>query len=122
MKLLCVFLGGGLGSLSRYAMGLALSPLGGRWPWATCVCNLLGCVLIGVLLGWLQRRPSQVVQLLFVTGFCGGFTTFSTFSSEVVRLVREGQPTLAVGYAALSVGAGVACVIVGQWAYSAICR
>lgn len=122
MNPLYVFVGGGAGSLCRYALGLALSRAGGRWPWSTWACNLLGCLLIGVLFAWLQRRPSQVVQLLFVTGFCGGFTTFSTFSNEVLRLMREGQPTLAVGYALLSLAAGVACVIVGQWAYSAICR
>lgn len=119
---LYVFLGGGAGSVCRYALGLLLARLGNHWPWATWACNMVGCLLIGLLLGWFQRRPALACQLLFVTGFCGGFTTFSTFSSEVVQLLRSGQTALAAGYAVLSVTVGVACVALGSWAYSSLCR
>ena len=95
------------------------------FPFGTMTVNVLGCLIIGFLSGlnwngggWMS--PST--KLLLTTGFCGGFTTFSTFSSEVVQLLRSGQTALAAGYAVLSVTVGVACVALGSWAYSSLCR
>lgn len=110
---LYVFLGGGAGSVCRYALGLLLARPGNHWPWATWACNMVGCLLIGLLLGWFQRRPALACQLLFVTGFCGGFTTFSTFMNENLLLARDGNITTAAIYTALSLLLGMAALVAG---------
>lgn len=102
---LLVFLGGGLGSLCRYGLSLWLKPhtihLAGL-PIHTLAANLCGCLLIGILLGHFAKHPDSQLPLLMVTGFCGGFTTFSTFSSECVAMLRNGQTGLALAYIAIS--------------------
>lgn len=112
-NLFLVFLGGGAGSLCRYLAGRLLSMPGGRFPLSTLCVNMAGCLLIGLLAGWLTRRGEPAFYLLAVTGFCGGFTTFSTFSLETLTLFRQGQPVLAVAYILLSVTAGTALAALG---------
>lgn len=106
--LLAVFIGGGLGSLSRYAIGqwvLMLSD--SKFPWGTLAANMLACLVMGLV--WyfggkeLQRQSAWVA--LLVIGFCGGFSTFSTFSFETLRLLREGMFFWAAGNVVLSVAA-----------------
>ena len=121
-ELLLVGTGGFVGSILRYAVGRALGGI--TWlslPWGTLAVNVAGCFLIGILSG-LPTPLSAHARLVLITGLCGGFTTFSTFSSEVVQLLRSGQTALAAGYAVLSVTVGVACVALGSWAYSSLCR
>lgn len=113
MQWLLVFAGCGLGGVCRYALSQTLRSVPGHFPWATFVANMVGSLLIGLLLGALTKRPSQVWQCLCVTGFCGGFTTFSTFANETLQLLRQGSVWLAAGYAGLSVVAGLACVATG---------
>jgi len=105
---LAIFLGGGLGSVSRYALGqwvLTLSE--SKFPWGTLGANMLACVVLGLV--WLfggkeiQRQP--VWTAFLIIGFCGGFSTFSTFSFETLRLMREGMMWWAIGNVVLSVGA-----------------
>ena len=108
VEILCVFLGGGLGSLCRYLIGSHLVKVQpGCFPWGTWVANAVGCLLIGLLLAWFERRSAGLYRLLLVTGFCGGFTTFSTFSNETVQLLRQGSTALALAYVGASLGAGL---------------
>ncbi|NLY57314.1 MAG: fluoride efflux transporter CrcB [Gammaproteobacteria bacterium] len=101
-----VAIGGALGALSRFALGLAVLRL---WPQAfalpTLLINLLGCLAIGILYGLWLNRPELSPLLLqgLMTGFLGAFTTFSAFSLDAWRLLENGQSQLALGYVLLSV-------------------
>ncbi len=117
LKLLCIFIGGGLGSICRYSVGVYLIQSSqGRLPWATFIANALGCLLIGLLMGYFERTHTSWLYMLLVTGFCGGFTTFSTFSNESFQLMRQGLYTTAFGYMALSLFIGLSAVGVGLYA------
>ncbi len=94
---LLVFLGGGLGSVCRYWIGLLLAPLAIRFPMATLLSNVLAAIAIAFVLGLLEKgQVGQAPRLLLVTGFCGGLSTFSTFSAETLALLQGGQIALAV--------------------------
>lgn len=82
-------------------------------PWPTLTVNLLGCLCIGLLLGYLHTRPNSHLAALLVSGFCGGFTTFSTFSNETLELLRNGHFVPAITYLALSIGLGLCCTAGG---------
>lgn len=115
---LCVFLGCGLGGVCRYWLSTFLAKNAStHFPWATFTANLLGCLLIGLLLAHFSRRPSAQWQLFAVMGFCGGFTTFSTFANETLSLLRQACYGTAIAYVTLSVAAGIACVVAG-WAFA----
>ena len=90
--LLLVFLGGGLGSICRWSISLTVQPWQARFPWATLVANALACLVLGILLG-LQTNGSLSAEkrLLLVTGFCGGFSTFSTFTAETLQAFQNGH-------------------------------
>ena len=94
--LLLVFVGGGLGSISRWGLSLALQPLLPRFPWAPFAANGLACIVMGALMGH-QLAVGVVEQrrLLVAVGFCGGFSTFSTFTAETFQLWQGGQQSLA---------------------------
>lgn len=113
-----VFLGGGCGSVCRWAISLGLKrhvvSLGGL-PVHTLAANFLGCLIIGMFTAWLGRQQSPQLALLLVTGFCGGFTTFSTFSLESLSLLRSGQMGMGLLYVALSVLVCLAAVALGLW-------
>ena len=95
MNFLMVALGGALGSVLRYSAGFVVASI---WPLhlyiATVLVNILGCFLIGCVFSWFLLRPdvSGMTPLLLMTGFLGGFTTFSTFSLDTLRLFNDGQP------------------------------
>lgn len=112
--LILVFLGGGMGSMCRYGVGAyLLKSVAVRFPVATLMANALGCLLIGLLMGYLSNRPATFWSLLFVTGFCGGFTTFSTFSNETFQYFRQGLYGVALTYVALSLLLGLLMVALG---------
>lgn len=116
IKLLLVFLGGGLGCTARYGLSVWLKPYAatcGGFPWHTFAANLLGCLLIGLLTGWLSQRQADWLPLLLVTGFCGGFTTMSTFSLESINLFRNGQAGMALLYAGITLAVCFAAVALG---------
>ena len=112
-----VGLGASVGVLLRYGIGLwSARHIAGVFPAGTFIINILGCVLIGVvqylaLEAGVLRRPAH---LLLAVGFCGGFTTFSTFSVETLRLIEGGHALLALTYQALSLGGGLLAVVCGM--------
>jgi fluoride exporter len=98
-KILAVAGGGALGSVLRYLVSLGAARTAGTgFPWGTLIVNVAGCLIAGVLFGLAEERAvfSPVVRLLLLTGFVGGFTTFSTFAVETVTLMRDGSLTLAL--------------------------
>lgn len=113
-----VFLGGGFGSICRYGLILLLQPWQPRFPWATLLANALACLALGALLGWQQHGLlSDQRRLLLATGFCGGFSTFSTFTADGWRLFQQGQATMAVVNIVLSLTLCFGCLLLGwKWA------
>ena len=113
-QLLLVALGGALGSAMRYLTAILLARhYMGSIPLATLVVNVLGCFLIGLLIGLCSE--TTYLRLLFITGFCGGFTTFSTFTAESYVMFREGAYGLALLYIAGSVLIGLLALWVGLY-------
>lgn len=91
--LLAVFIGGGTGSVARWMLSMRFNPVHQAIPVGTLTANLLGAFIIGMGLAWFSRMThiDPVWKVLITTGFCGGLTTFSTFSAEVVFLLQEGR-------------------------------
>ena len=112
-NLLLVALGSAVGGALRYVVSLMMRWNGNGFPWATFAVNLVGCLVIGLLAGFLSRHSSENLSLLLVTGLCGGFTTFSTFSRESLALIQQGQWCTVVLYVAGSVVLGVLLTFMG---------
>lgn len=115
MQWLWIFLGGGLGSLCRVALGQALlARLESGLPWGTFAVNLVGCFLIGIAAAWIEPRGSDhPAHPFLLAGFLGGFTTFSTFGLETIRLIEMARPTWALAYALGSVVLGLVAAAAG---------
>lgn len=116
--LLYIALGGGAGSVCRYLLSKAFAEV--HWlslPVGTLAANLLGSLCIGVFYALSDRFSfSQEVRLLLTTGFCGGFTTFSTFSYENLAFLRQGDYFTFFLYVAFSLVCCFAGVALGHWA------
>jgi CrcB protein len=108
-----IFAGGALGAIARAEVAEALPVHPGTWPWATFLVNIAGAALLGWFTTRLQERlPSSVYRRPFLgTGICGGLTTFSTMQLELLKLLDRGAVGLALAYAAASVVAGFAAVL-----------
>lgn len=113
--LLLVGLGSGLGGMCRYLVSQLLVTTQNGFPWGTFTVNIVGSLLIGLLWGLSSRLPSlsPVLTLLFMVGFCGGFTTFSTFSREGLTLLQTQNYTLFLLYTLGSVVLGILAVMMG---------
>ena len=105
MIFLLIALGGAGGSLLRYLIGGAVQRMSaGGFPVGTMFVNVSGCFLIGILLRQLlNMQVSPELRAFLIVGFCGGFTTFSTFSAETLGLIEGGEYGRATGYVILSV-------------------
>jgi CrcB protein len=116
-ELIIVGLGGGIGSILRYLSSLLVNRhYSADYPWATFIVNIVGCLLIGLFIGLSARHGffNKELKLLLITGFCGGYTTFSTFSSENWHLLESGSYFTLASYILLSVIIGVVAVWAGM--------
>ena len=117
MKYMWVGLGGCLGAVARYAVGLWIyERLGTRFPTGTFVINMSGCFLIGLVLAVLDARttlPAAWREAVPI-GFIGAYTTFSTFEYETLRAAQQGQSAVAIGYVLSSIVVGFGAVWLGQ--------
>ena len=116
-QLVLVFLGGGVGSILRYVISKACNGYFQHFFLGTFLVNCIGCLLIGILVGLSLKENllSQNQTLLLVTGFCGGFTTFSTFAFENNTLLRESGLVYFSFYTIASIAVGVIAVACGLW-------
>ena len=112
---LLVFLGGGLGSALRYLVASAMNQYSKVLPFGTFTVNILGCLLIGMILGYAQKENTLTSNqiLLLATGFCGGFTTFSAFANENLELIKNGEIFNFSVYTICSILVGVLAVFIG---------
>jgi CrcB protein len=111
-ELAAIFAGGFAGAIARVAVARSLADDPSSWPWATFAVNIAGAFLLGYFATRLQERlPLSAYRRPFLgTGFCGGFTTFSTLQIELLRMLDDGRIGLAAGYAAASIVCGLTAV------------
>lgn len=113
MNFLLVFIGGGLGSLVRYLFGLGFQRTALTLPWSTFAANVTACLVFAWVI-WLisKGNDSQTMRLLLLTGFCGGLSTFSSFSFETFLLFKQGLTI----YALLNIFFNtLACLLIFYW-------
>ena len=113
---LLVFLGGGVGSSCRFLISNVLNNNFKSFHYlGTFSVNIIGCILIGIVMGFLQKENNfnQNYLLLFSSGFCGGFTTFSAFANENLDLIKNGNFSLFFLYVISSVVFGIAAAYLG---------
>ncbi len=116
--LLAVFLGGGLGSLARYGLGRWVASLHAHhFPLSTLVVNITACFVLGLIVGLADHRQmlSPTARLFWAMGFCGGFSTFSTFSHESLTLYQDGHLGAMLVYIGGSVLLCLAASVAGLW-------
>jgi len=125
-QLLLVGFGGFAGATARYLLGgwILHHTLAAKFPWSTFAVNVLGCLLMGLLSGLIERLDwfTPQMRLLLLTGLLGGFTTFSAFGLETVYLLRRGELWIALAYALASVVVCVATVWIGMKAVELLPR
>tara|TARA_Y200000002_G_scaffold149367_1_gene123377 strand:- start:73 stop:450 length:378 start_codon:yes stop_codon:yes gene_type:complete len=115
-QVLIVFIGGGLGTVMRFLTSKILPYSGKGFPWSTFSANMIGCLIIGVVTGYFLRNISenQSEWILFATvGFCGGFTTFSSFANENFLFLRDDNYIIMLIYSVLSVLSGILMIYFG---------
>jgi CrcB protein len=116
VKYICVALGGALGAMARFALGSFVgNRMGSQWPYGTFIINVSGSFAIGVIMTILAEHTHLSRNWLYLVpiGFIGGYTTFSTFEFETLRLIQDGQVIYAAMNVIVSVFAGFAMVWLG---------
>ena len=121
-SLIAIALGAVAGAWLRWLLGIALNATFPTIPPGTLVANLVGAFVIGIALQVLATDAtlSPEWRLLIVTGFCGGLTTFSTFSAELVTLLQAGRLAWAAGHVGLHVVGSAICTLLGLYAAAAV--
>lgn len=116
-SIILVFIGGGFGSVLRFLIGKWLNNSENGIPYGTFLANILGSLLIGLILGYAAKNDaiSQNHTLLLATGFCGGFTTFSTFAYENHVFLKSGDFTSFAFYTIASFVIGFLAVFAGMY-------
>ena len=123
-QILLVATGGATGAVGRFLVSLLVRSSGaGGFPWATFGVNMAGCLLMGLLIGWLWRLPpgtSEAVRLFGGVGVLGGFTTFSAFSLELFQLIERRDMWPALTYAGGSLLGGLIAFAIGLYFVRAV--
>jgi CrcB protein len=117
-QLVLVFVGGGLGSLARLIVGKAFLRWPSVFPFGTLTANVLACLILGLFTGWAVLKPTDSVapyRAFISIGFCGGFSTFSTFSNETIQLMQHNRFTDALINVVVSVLLCFGATLFGMW-------
>lgn len=117
LNILAIFIGGGLGSLSRFGITNLLRNYSMDFPLATICVNIIGSLILGfaITLFWNKAPMHDTLKLAVTVGFCGGLTTFSTFSWETFDLIKQGDFLLALLYTIISVLVCVLAISLGAF-------
>lgn len=117
LNVLAIFIGGGIGSLGRYGISNLLKMYSIDFPIATISVNIIGSLILGfaITLFWNKAPMHDTLKLAITVGFCGGLTTFSTFSWETFDLIKQGDYLLAFIYTLISVLACVLAISLGAF-------
>ncbi|MDD3435536.1 MAG: fluoride efflux transporter CrcB [Candidatus Gastranaerophilales bacterium] len=115
LNIIAIFIGGGLGSLLRYGVAVLLKSYSFNFPVATLTVNVIGSLILGFIIAlfWDKASMHDGIKLAITVGFCGGLTTFSTFSWETFDLIKNGEFLLAFFYAIISVLICIFAVSIG---------
>lgn len=113
-QIICVAMGAALGGILRFLFSLWFTLPNHKFPWPTLLVNLIGSFLLGLIYAYYSKPDeSMLIRLFLATGFCGGFTTFSTFSMELLTLLQNGQYFTGMIYLLTSLIGGLGLAWVG---------
>ena len=118
-EILAVFIGGGIGSTMRYLINKSSFIMPSSFPYSTFITNIIGCFILGLTVGYFLKNNNQnsLVFVFLSIGFCGGFTTFSTFSNEGLALINNGNYFTFLIYTLISIIVGLLAVYFGVIIY-----